>query len=44
MLVVFGPGQQAAMFDEMDKLTPADHEDTGVIHEILDRRDVVPFE
>ena len=44
MLMVFGPGQQAAMFDEMDKLTPADREDMGIIHEILDRHDVVPFE
>lgn len=44
MLVVFGPGEQAGMFSEMDKLSPAQREDMGVISDILDRHDVVPFE
>lgn len=44
MLMVFGPGQQAAMFDEMDKLTPDERENMDVIHDILDRHDVVPHE
>ena len=44
MLMIFGPGEQAPMFEEMDKLTPEQREDMNVIHEILDRHDVVPSE
>lgn len=44
MLMVFGPGQQAAMFEEMDKLKPEDRRNIDVILPILDRHDVVPHE
>ena len=44
MLLIFGPGEQAAMFDEMDKLTAEDRQNMDVIHGILDRHDVVPLE
>lgn len=44
MLCIFGPGEQAAMFEEMSKLTPQEQEDTERVHAILDRHDVVPLE
>lgn len=44
MLCIFGPGQQAAFFTEMNALTPEQHEDTSVVLPILDKHDVVPFE
>lgn len=44
MLLIFGPGEQGAMFEEMDKLAPEDRDNIDVIHSILDRHDVVPHE
>ena len=44
MLLIFGPGEQGAMFEEMDKLKPEERDNMDVIHGILDRHDVVPHE
>lgn len=44
MVLIFGPGEQAAMFEEMDKLTSEEKENMDIIHSILDKHDVVPHE
>lgn len=44
MLVVFGPGEQSAMFSEIEKLTPQERQDTAKVHPILARHNLVPLE
>ena len=44
MLVVFGPGNQAAMFEAMNNLTPEQQADPAVRKKITDAHDMVPME
>ena len=44
MLVVFGPGEQSAMFSEIAGLTPQQQEDPSVVRPILDKHHLVPME
>lgn len=44
MLCVFGPGNQAGMFEEMNNLTPEEAADPAVRKKITDRHHMMPLE